>query len=184
MPKALYKDIDYSSVEKKEYSKNSLHTDKVIDKHLKILKSADNENSSLEIATEGNGAKVTGNVDVEGDLDLTGTLKVSTIQNNTVTISANTCRSLGNLSIPAGDKFYLDSGSDTYIHETVADTVEVVVGGDTVATFQEAGTEGNLVNMGTSGAGFTQHEPTYDATDTNVFFNRVGNYSTTRILKR
>ena len=48
-------------------------------------------------------------------------------------------------------------------------------GGDTVMVLSEAGNDGNLANFGTSCAGFTQFEPEYDATDTSVFFNRLGN---------
>ena len=40
---------------------------------------------------------------------------------------------------------------------------------------REAGTSGNTVDFGLSGAGFTQHEPTYDASDTGVNFSREGN---------
>ena len=32
-----------------------------------------------------------------------------------------------------------------------------------------------MVYMGTSGVGFTQHEPTYNATDTEVYFSKLGN---------
>ena len=43
----------------------NLTTDKNLDKHLKPIKSGE-ENTSLELATEGNGAKVNGDFEVSG----------------------------------------------------------------------------------------------------------------------
>ena len=79
------------------------------------------------------------------------------------------------LEIDAAKKLYLDGGTDTYIHESLADYIEIVVGGDVIMALREAGTSGNTVDFGLSGAGFTQHEPTYDASDTGVNFSREGN---------
>ena len=72
-------------------------------------------------------------------------------------------------------KLYFDSGGDTYINESSADVLNFVVGGDSIMTLNEATTNGNWVDFGTSGAGWTQFQPSYDATDTNVYFNRYGN---------
>ena len=79
------------------------------------------------------------------------------------------------VKIPATKKLYLDGGGDTSISESSADSVKHDVGGSTVMMLSEAGNAGNLVNFGGSCAGFKQFEPTYDATDTTVFFNRLGN---------
>ena len=46
----------------------NLTTDKNLDKHLRLVKSGD-ENTSLELATAGNGAKIHGNLSVEGTID-------------------------------------------------------------------------------------------------------------------
>ena len=46
----------------------NLTTDKNLDKHLKLVKSGE-ENTSLELATEGNGAKVNGDFEVTGKYD-------------------------------------------------------------------------------------------------------------------
>ena len=81
----------------------------------------------------------------------------------------------GDASIAATKKLYLDGGSDTYISEATGDALKMVVGGDTVLVLEESGNSGNVVNIGTSSAGFTQHEPTYGAVDTNAYFNRLGN---------
>ena len=64
----------------------------------------------------------------------------------------------------------------THISESSADNLRFTVGGDTVLDLTED-TTGNKVNMGTSAAGFTQFEPTYNASDTNVNFNDYGNKS-------
>ena len=78
------------------------------------------------------------------------------------------------LEVDAAKKIYLDGGGDTYIHEASADLVELYVGADKIAGFTEA-TTGNVADFGTTGVGFTQFEPTYNATDTNVNFNDNGN---------
>ena len=45
----------------------NLTSDKNLDKHLKIIKSGE-ENTSLELATEGNGAKIKGNLEITGSI--------------------------------------------------------------------------------------------------------------------
>tara|TARA_R100000664_G_C2732887_1_gene123060 strand:+ start:394 stop:1089 length:696 start_codon:yes stop_codon:yes gene_type:complete len=47
---------------------DSLKTDKTIDKHLHMLKTESGEISSLSVSTEGNGAKVTGDLNVTGNI--------------------------------------------------------------------------------------------------------------------
>tara|TARA_Y100001963_G_scaffold62364_1_gene87007 strand:+ start:790 stop:1677 length:888 start_codon:yes stop_codon:yes gene_type:complete len=79
------------------------------------------------------------------------------------------------LKLTATKKLYFDSGSDTYIQENAADNLKFVVGADSILSLKEDGAGGNLVNIGTSCAGFQQHEPTYNASDTMVYFNRLGN---------
>ncbi len=53
--------------------KRTLTIDRNLDKHLKALKSDEGELSSLEISTAGNGARVS------GDLDVTGTINSPTV---------------------------------------------------------------------------------------------------------
>jgi len=62
---------------------SNLKTDKNLDKHLRPVKS-DVENTSLQLATEGNGAKVTGDLTVTGTVDIKteGTLNTNKIQSN------------------------------------------------------------------------------------------------------
>jgi len=67
-------------------------------------------------------------------------------------------------------KLYLDGGSDTYITEYSDDVVRYVVGGDVVMQISEKGDDGNEINFGQTCVGFTQLEPTYDATTTAVDF--------------
>jgi len=75
-----------------------------------------------------------------------------------------------NLSIAATKKLYLDGGTDTYIYEATADVMRIIVGNDILMELSEKGDDGNEVNFGSSCVGFTQLEPTYDATDTYVDF--------------
>tara|TARA_R110002020_G_scaffold204652_2_gene408955 strand:+ start:8159 stop:9841 length:1683 start_codon:yes stop_codon:yes gene_type:complete len=72
--------------------------------------------------------------------------------------------------INATDYLYFDGGTHTSIHETADDVLRIAVGGDTIIQFSEKGDDGNEVHFGSSCAGFTQLEPTYDATNTVVDF--------------
>ena len=47
---------------------DSLKTDRNIDENLHMLKTESGEISSLSVSTEGNGAKVTGDLNVTGDV--------------------------------------------------------------------------------------------------------------------
>ena len=179
----------------------TLKTVKLLDKHLKVVKAGDDA-SSLELGSQDNGARIS------GDLDINGNTKVS---NGDVTIdsakkiyldsggdtyiyehSADDLRFVvgdsimlrivenggsGNdfLHIPSTTKFYLDGGTDTYIQESSADVLRFVVGDDAILTMTEAGAGGNLADFGTTGVGFTQGTVGYDATNTNVYFSKEGN---------
>jgi hypothetical protein len=48
--------------------------------------------------------------------------------------------------------------------------LRIAVGGDTIIQFSEKGDDGNEVHFGSSCAGFTQLEPTYNGIDTEVDF--------------
>ena len=73
-------------------------------------------------------------------------------------------------------RLYLDGGAGSYISEYTTDAVKIAVGGDTMLILKEDGaTNGNSADFGTTGVGFTQFEPTYNASDTEVYFNRNGN---------
>ena len=136
-----------------------------IDKHLKPVISGE-EKTSLEVATDGNGAKVS------GDLNVTGALKTSEIESDTESVSINrdTVISDGDITIDATKKIYLDGGGDTYIYEPGGDVLRIVIGGDVLLKLSELGDDGNEVSFGSSCVGFTQLEPAYDATSTTVDF--------------
>ena len=81
------------------------------------------------------------------------------------------------VKIAATKSLYFDGGGDTYIYESGTDVLRVVVGSQTVLELTENGTssagdDGNVVHFKDSCAGFTQLEPTYDATDTLVDFRQ------------
>ena len=89
------------------------------------------------------------------------------------TMSGTLSLSGGDLKVDATRKIILDGNTvdaHTYIAETSADTLRIFVGGDTMMQFSEKGADGNEVSFGSSCVGFTQLEPTYDATDTAVDF--------------
>jgi len=72
--------------------------------------------------------------------------------------------------INATDYLYFDGGTDTFIYESGADNLRFVVGNDTLLELTESGADGNQVSFGSSCAGFTQIEPTYDSGNTLVDF--------------
>ena len=77
---------------------------------------------------------------------------------------------VGDVKITATKGLYFDGGGNTYIYEVSTDTVRHVVGGDVLLLLTEMGTSGNTVHFSSSSAGFTQLEPPFDATDTEVDF--------------
>jgi len=76
------------------------------------------------------------------------------------------------VTIDATEKLFFDGSAvgNTYITESASDIFRVVVGGDIMMQLSEKGDDGNEVNFGSSCVGFTQLEPTYDATNTVVDF--------------
>jgi len=61
-------------------------------------------------------------------------------------------------------------GGHTYIHEANDDAMYLYVGGDRIMVIQEQGDDGNQVMFNDASVGFTQLEPTYNATNTFVEF--------------
>ena len=76
------------------------------------------------------------------------------------------------ITIDVTYKLFFDgtSAGNTYITSTTDDVIAMVVGSDTMMQLSEKGDDGNEVNFGSSCVGFTQLEPTYDATTTLVDF--------------
>jgi hypothetical protein len=72
--------------------------------------------------------------------------------------------------INATDGLYFDGGTHTSISESSDDVLRIGVGGDVMIQLSEKGDDGNEVHFGSSCVGFTQLEPTYDATTTIVDF--------------
>ena len=84
-------------------------------------------------------------------------------------VSPNKHNLVQDTKLTATKKLYLDGGGDTYIHEPATDQVRIIVGGDVMLQLQEKGADGNEIHL-LGCAGFTQLEPTYDATNTIVDF--------------
>jgi len=74
--------------------------------------------------------------------------------------------------INATDDLYFDGGGNTYITENSADNLRFYVGGDLICSMAENGSSGNQINISGASAGFSQIEPTFDATDTDVDFRK------------
>ena len=74
------------------------------------------------------------------------------------------------VKIDSTKKLFLDGGEDTYIFHHSADHVRIFVGDDNLIRLTESGGDGNRVYFYDASVGFTQLEPTYDATDTEVDF--------------
>jgi hypothetical protein len=76
---------------------------------------------------------------------------------------------VGDVSVTAAKKLYLDGGGDTYIFEHSADHARVIVGGDSLMRFTESGDDGNQVFFSDASVGFTQLEPSYGLNTTVDF---------------
>ena len=79
----------------------------------------------------------------------------------------------GDLTIPAAKKFFLDgdaASGHTYISESSDDVLDIKVGDDLIFQITESGDDGNTIDIDNACIGFTQREPTYDATNTVVDF--------------
>jgi len=74
------------------------------------------------------------------------------------------------IAFGAGYSVYFDGGGDTYIQESSADVLDIKVGGDMIFQITESGDDGNTIDIDNACIGFTQLEPTYDATATYVDF--------------
>jgi len=76
------------------------------------------------------------------------------------------------ITIDATHKLFFDgtAAGHTYITQSSDDVLDIYVGGDTIMQLSEKGHDGNEISFGSSCVGFTQLEPTYDATDTLVDF--------------
>ena len=77
------------------------------------------------------------------------------------------------VSLSSGKGLYFDAGSDTYIYESSADVLRIIVGGDIIFHIVENGDDGNTIKVDGS-IGFDQKEPSYDASNTECDF-RHGN---------
>ena len=135
----------------------NLHLEYPVDEHLKPIKT-DETNTSLEISTDKIRVK---------DLEVTGT----SILDDTTKLPLAGGTMTGDLNIASGDKLTFDGGGDTYIHEVAGDVVRHYVGNEIFLTLDEAtGTSNKAISIGAS-VGFTQREPTYNATNTPVDFS-------------
>ena len=68
--------------------------------------------------------------------------------------------------INATDKLLFDGGTDTYITETSADSLQIMVGGDPLAQLSNYGADGNLFHFRDASAGFSRLEATFSETPT------------------
>ena len=75
------------------------------------------------------------------------------------------------VSIVAESKLIFNpSYNVTWITESSRDVLDIVVGNDMIFQITESGADGNTIDIDNACIGFTQLEPTYDATDTLVDF--------------
>jgi hypothetical protein len=119
----------------------------------------DNTADYLSLAVAANGASTIATNDNDG-----------TSGNLTLDPDGDLIISGADVKIDATKNLYLDGGGDTYIYEATADIVRHVVGGDILLELSEYGADGNTTNFKNTCVGFTQLEPTYDATSTAVDF--------------
>ena len=92
-----------------------------IDENLKRVRDADGTDAPISLSKDK--MKVSGDLDIKGGLTADGDTKVSN----------------GDVTIDSAKKIYLDGGGDTYIAETLADRLEINVGGEPLIVLREAG---------------------------------------------
>ena len=85
----------------------NLSTDKQLDRHLKPLKSGE-DNTSLELATEDNGAKIKGDLEVTGYVD-----NLKLMDNASLTTTSESAD--GHLSLDSDGDLIFDSGTGNFI---------------------------------------------------------------------
>jgi len=100
-----------------------------VDSNLRPVKIG-GKSTSLELADTDNGARV------RGDLEATGTIKVS-----------------DDIKLSEGKALYLDGGGDTKIY-AADDSIYINVGGDVMAHLTEGGDDGNLFYFKSAVVGF------------------------------
>ena len=137
-------------------------------KHIVLKASNDpgDDYASFEVADTGDLTILTagdGTTDSDLVLDIDGDINMDAAGGDVNISSAH-------VKIDATKALYLDGGGDTYITEVSADIVRYYVGGDIAIQMQENGDDGNMVHFPSSSVGFTQLEPTYNATATQVDF--------------
>ena len=128
-----------------------------VDENLRPIKIG-GKSSSLELSQNGNGARIS------GDLEITGS--VPAVRTNRI-VSTDLVIDGCDVSIGATKKLYFDgTGNKTYLQESsdAPDTLLVVVGDDTIMQMQEIGAWGNQVIFNEASAGFTRQEATFSAT--------------------
>ena len=85
------------------------------------------------------------------------------------------------LTIDAAKALVFDGSvsGHTYIKESSDDLLDIQVGGDSIVRISENGTDGNQFNFYDASAGFTQREPSYDATTTVADFRHTNKLNLT-----
>ena len=140
-----------------------LGNSKPVDKFLRPLK-VNGEPTSLETSLIGNGSRV------NGDLEVTGTLKSNQINAQNAIISDGDITLDADVKIGATKKLYIDGGTDTYLTEISADSLQIVVGGDIMLQATESGADGNVIHFrADTSVGFSRLEATFSTTGAFAF---------------
>jgi len=153
--------------------------DKPLDKHLKPVKDSDGTLSALEISTDKVRVK---------DLDVAGTINGADTVNGvdivardailtSTTATANAAlpkaggTMTGDINLAQGDKITFDGGGDTSIRSSQADNLVFKVGGNSQMILSETSTTKVESVFKTGAVSFFQKVPTYNASDTEVYFS-------------
>ena len=151
----------------------NLTSDLQLDSNLKPLKSGE-ELSSLELSNKGNGARVSGDLDVTGDIKTTNVaLTDELIIGSKITSGVGVGVYAGGqvfikdqpFAVSSAQPLYFDGGQNTFIGEDSVDVLQVVVGGDVMMQLAESGADGNLLLFRhDTSVGFTRKEATFSTT--------------------
>tara|TARA_Y100001963_G_scaffold145340_1_gene218815 strand:+ start:1852 stop:2622 length:771 start_codon:yes stop_codon:yes gene_type:complete len=147
----------------------NLQIEKSVDGNLKPIKDSDGTNTSLEVSSEevrakdltANSIEIPSVMKTLSDRVVFGSSETEIRNDGNVTLA-------GKLNIPSTKQLSFDGGGDTYIIESSDDVLDIHVGSASTEAIkiEEDSTFGRSVSFETSGVGFTQGTPSYDATNT------------------
>tara|TARA_R100001594_G_scaffold53292_1_gene86953 strand:+ start:1005 stop:2069 length:1065 start_codon:yes stop_codon:yes gene_type:complete len=126
--------------------------------------------ATTSVWTIGNDASDSSQFKIGTGADVSTSTKLTLNSSGLLTVAGDIVAG-DDIAVASTGKINFDGiGGDTYVYEHSADHLRLVVGGDNLLRIYEQGDDGNQFNFVDASIGFTQLEPTFDATTTTVDF--------------